>query len=229
MEIKKNPKKDVHRMSGMFFQIGLGISIAIVITAFEWRTEIKKVAVRTDDIGTEMLPVIPLTDPPEPKPTLPSPFKNEPTSSNSISLVPFTIELTDGPDPEATPTIDPSLGNGDNNIIVDDPEPCVDCIEVFPETQAQPKGGYEAFYQELKNNLKYPRRAASQNIEGKVFVEFVVTRDGTPVNFKVIRGIGFGCDEEAMRVIGLSKWVPGKQRGRPVRVKMIMPIVFKLN
>lgn len=66
-------------------------------------------------------------------------------------------------------------------------------------------------------------------MEGKVFVEFIVNRDGIPMEIKVIRAIGFGFDEEAKRVIGLTKWNPGKQRGKPVRVKMVLPIVFKMN
>ncbi len=71
---------------------------------------------------------------------------------------------------------------------------------------------------------------AQMGIEGKVFVEFVVDKDGTITNVKAIKGIGAGCDEEAKRVIeGAPKWSPGKQRGRPVKVRMILPITFKLG
>jgi protein TonB len=77
--------------------------------------------------------------------------------------------------------------------------------------------------------MKYPTKAKTRNTEGRVFVEFVVNKEGMPVNMKVLRGIGNGCDEEAMRVLSLAKWNPGKQRGRQVSVKMVMPIYFKLE
>jgi protein TonB len=67
-------------------------------------------------------------------------------------------------------------------------------------------------------------------IEGKVYVQFVVDKDGTLTDIKALKGIGAGCDEEAVRVIGGSpKWKPGKQRGRPVKVRMVLPIIFKLG
>ena len=67
-------------------------------------------------------------------------------------------------------------------------------------------------------------------IEGKVFVQFVVDKDGNLTNVQAIKGIGAGCDEEAVRVIAKAKrWSPGKQRGRPVKVRMILPITFKLG
>jgi protein TonB len=68
------------------------------------------------------------------------------------------------------------------------------------------------------------------NVEGKVFVQFVIDKDGSPSDITVLKGIGSGCDEEAVRVIkNMPKWTPGKQRGRPVKVRMSLPIVFKLG
>jgi protein TonB len=78
--------------------------------------------------------------------------------------------------------------------------------------------------------MKYPAQARRMGIEGKVFVEFVVDKDGTLTEVKTVKGIGAGCDEEAVRVIqSAPKWKPGKQRGRPVKVRMILPIIFKLS
>lgn len=81
----------------------------------------------------------------------------------------------------------------------------------------------------MANNIRYPRNAQRQSVEGKVFVEFVIDKRGLPSQFRVIKGIGAGCDEEAMRVIALSKWKPGKQRGIPVNVRMVIPIAFQLT
>ena len=100
---------------------------------------------------------------------------------------------------------------------------------IFVEEEPVPVNGLKSFYRELSEKIKYPAQARRMNIEGKVFVEFIVSKKGEPTDFKIVKGIGAGCDEEAIRVIALSKWEPGKQRGIPVRVKMVMPVYFKLN
>jgi periplasmic protein TonB len=231
MEAKKNPSKDVHRMRGMFFQIGLGISVAIMITAFEWRTEVKKVRLPASNEGTEITPLIPATDIPEPEPTVPSPIKNEMPPAKFVSLERFTEvdESTAIDESREEWTVEPpTTPLGHYSTGEDTTE-----ISEFPfcivEKSAEPVGGYDAFYKMVKKELKYPIRAQRADAQGRVFVEFIVNRDGTPVDLKVIRGIGYDCDEEAKRVISLSKWNPGKQRGKPVRQRMIMAVIFKLN
>jgi protein TonB len=77
---------------------------------------------------------------------------------------------------------------------------------------------------------KYPAQARRMGIEGKVFVEFVINKDGSIVDVRAMKGIGAGCDELAVKVVQEApKWKPGKQRGKPVRQKMVLPITFKLN
>jgi protein TonB len=103
--------------------------------------------------------------------------------------------------------------------------------EIFTvvENQPQPVGGYETFYKYIYEEIKYPTFALRSNVEGRVFVQFVVEKDGRLTDFVVARGIGAGCDEEALRVLrGAPSWQPGKQRGKPVRVRMILPITFKI-
>ncbi|WP_339607718.1 energy transducer TonB [uncultured Roseivirga sp.] len=91
-------------------------------------------------------------------------------------------------------------------------------------------GGKQAYSQHLLANLKYPKRAIEEGIEGKVVVSFVVNTQGKLQDIKIEQGIGAGCDEEALRMLLLSPdWTPGKQRGRLVNVKMNLPIVFKLS
>jgi protein TonB len=88
----------------------------------------------------------------------------------------------------------------------------------------------KAFYAYVGKNMKYPAQARRMGIEGKVYVTFVVGKDGALTDVRVLKGIGAGCDMEAIRVLsGAPKWKPGKQRGRPVRVRMQLPIIFKLN
>jgi len=109
------------------------------------------------------------------------------------------------------------------------PEEKTDEIFTIVEQQPSPVGGIKAFYDYVGKNMKYPGQARRMGIEGRVFVEFIVEKDGSLTDLKVAKGIGGGCDQEAIRVIASApKWNPGKQRGNPVRVRMVMPIMFKL-
>lgn len=95
------------------------------------------------------------------------------------------------------------------------------------EVSAHPVNGFSAFYREVAENIKYPDAALRKKIEGRVFVEFIIERDGRITNVRTIKGIGYGCDEEAARVLSLSKhWVPGSQRGVRVRQRYTLPIGF---
>lgn len=98
------------------------------------------------------------------------------------------------------------------------------------EKPAEFPGGFAAFYRNVSNELVYPVTARRYGIEGKVFVEFTVLPDGSLANVKVVKGIGGGCDEEAERVIKLSKkWIPAELRGQKVESRFVVPISFKLG
>ena len=98
--------------------------------------------------------------------------------------------------------------------------------EVIPEW----KDGKEALFGYLSSNLHYPKEALQKCISGTVYVQFIVEKDGSiNENVKLLRGIGYGCDEEAMRVVkNMPKWKPGKQSGEPVRVYWNLPIKFEI-
>lgn len=105
-------------------------------------------------------------------------------------------------------------------------DPSFIVVEQMPEFP----GGEEALYQFLGSNLSYPDTAKEQNITGKVIVSFVVEKDGRITNAKVIKDIGGGCGEEALRVVNkMPRWKPGKQKGKPVRVQFSLPFVFNLE
>lgn len=98
------------------------------------------------------------------------------------------------------------------------------------ENQPEPKEGLPAFYHYIQENLKYPEDAKKMGIEGKVFVQFVVDKDGKLTEIKAVKGIGAGCDEEAVRVIKeASAWKPATVVDMPVKTRMILPITYKLN
>lgn len=107
--------------------------------------------------------------------------------------------------------------------------------EIFSvaEVSAYPEGGLQAFYKAIDQVMKYPPNARKLGIEGRVTVEFLINVDGSLSDFKVLRGLGQGCDEEAVRVIREStkicKWKPGMQKGSPVRQRYTLPIIFKIG
>ncbi len=98
-------------------------------------------------------------------------------------------------------------------------------VEQMPE----PTGGYEAFYKFIHAELKYPALAIENKTEGRVYLQFIVEKDGTPSEVEIVRPIGDGCDEEAVRLLkSAPKWKAGLQNGVAVKVKMLCPIYFKL-
>jgi periplasmic protein TonB len=230
MEAKKNPSKDLSLQRNKFFLIGLTVSISLAITAFEWRT-VKITSIAPDfnlsENATVLFPPITTINPPvAPQPNQ----KIEPkkiTSFTTGEIVPVKnntpIETISPIDFEPNPSSLSSIG-----ILDPEPEDTTGFFLVV-EKNPEPVNGYKDFYTNFAKNLRYPRQARQMGTEGKVFVEFIVNKNGEPSDLKIIRGIGSGCDEEAMRVLSLTKWEPGKQRGKPVRVKMAMQLNFKLN
>lgn len=104
--------------------------------------------------------------------------------------------------------------------------------ELFVAVEEQPEfvGGMDAFYQYVASEVAYPLLARQQGVQGQVFVQFVVEKDGSLSYVRAVKGVGAGCDREAVRVVqNAPAFRPGKQRGKPVRVRMVMPVTFKLN
>lgn len=225
MESKKNPSHDVHRKSFQFFCLGLLISLGLVITAFEWTTTKQIHPPRQpDEHVPDIVWIIPTTHQ-EPEAPSPSPKAELKPKPIAVTLEAFNHAETD--QPELPFTIDPESFSAPTELPLQ-PED-VDTIHVFPEQQPEPVFGFNALYHMLAKKLNYPKAAQRQRIEGKVFIEFIIDRTGVPGNMKVLKGIGGGCDEEAMRVLALTQWKPGKQRGKPVKVKMVLPIIFQLR
>jgi TonB family protein len=103
-------------------------------------------------------------------------------------------------------------------------------IFLIVEESASPISGMSGFYEHIAHQLRYPAEARKMGIEGKVFVEFVVNQDGSISDVRAIKGIGGGCDEEAVRVIAAApRWNPGYQKGEPVRQRFVMPVIFQLG
>jgi len=113
-----------------------------------------------------------------------------------------------------------------DDTIQEEEKPIFIIVEEMPEFP----GGSDSLYKFIANNIHYPDSAKEAEIQGKVYISFVINEIGNIENAKVMRGIGGGCDEEALRIVkSFPDWVPGQQRGKPVKVQMTLPINFKLT
>lgn len=226
MELKKNPRYNLEKKSPLFFAIGLVVALSFALAAFEWKAEYDGLVLRPAKDHFPPPIDIPITIIDAPKPPKPvAKVEQKPVSLDRIKIV-------DEIEEELKKVIDPVPIDDFGNIEI--PEPPVDPEDntVYfggvVESAVSFPGGWEAFYRYVKEEIEYPRRAKDRGIEGKVFVQFVINQDGSVSEVEVIKGIGGGCDEEAKRVIeNAPRFNPGKQRGRPVRVRMVLPIVFK--
>jgi len=224
MENKKNPKADLRKKSGLFLNIGFAVSLSLVLFAFEYKSyndgSLMELAAVNDDFE-EMTEIPPTEQPPPPPPKIQQPE---------------IIEVPDEEEIEEDIDVDLDIDITDETVIeeaiFEEPEEEEVADEIFNIVEKQPSfpGGDQAFYKYIGKKMRYPPQARRMGIEGKVFVQFVVDKTGNITDVKVIRGIAAGCDEEAIRVIKNSpKWNPGKQRGKAVKVRMVLPITFKLS
>ena len=223
METKKNRHADLTRKTGLFFNIGLILSIALVLAAFEWKTYNNGNFIpqgQVNDNFEDFVDVPRTVQPPPPPPKLIQIIEVPEDEEIEKELEPFKI------DTEITgKMIIPELEIEEPKEEFNDGD-----TFIFVEHQPDFPGGMAAFYKFIQKKMKYPSQARKMGIEGKVFVQFVVDKDGSLTDINVIRGIGAGCDEEAIRVLKMApKWNAGKQRGVPVKVRMTLPITFKLN
>ena len=117
-----------------------------------------------------------------------------------------------------------------NNKLMQMREPNEDVVFTMVEDQPEFPGGISAFYEYIGENLKYPALAKELGVEGRVFVQFVIDKDGSVTEVQSVKGIGSGCDQEAVRVMeSAPNFIPGRQRDQAVKVRMVLPIVFKLD
>lgn len=170
--------------------------------------------------------------PPEVKPDEEVPEETPPPAVEELKEA-VAAEKTQEGDPNAEEVIaapEVSAGPTKAEVVVEAPAPKDDEIFTVVEQQPEFQGGTAAMYAWLGKNIKYPAAAQRANISGKVFVSFTVNTDGSITDAQVLKGLGFGTDEEAIRVVkSMPRWKPGKQSGRSVRVKYNLPISFQLE
>ena len=229
MEVKKSQKADLEGKKGVFFEVGLTLALAILLLAFEWKSSSEEVSqfqtVAEEQIEEEIIPITqqmlkpPPPPPPAPKLTDLIDIVEDDTQIDEeleIQDVDDTSENTDVPT-DATdfgPYGDEDTGDTEVFVVVED-------MPSFPGGNVQ---------KWIAKNVKYPVLAMENGIQGKVFIQFVIERDGSITDVKVLRGVDASLDKEAVRVVkAMPKWKPGKQRGKPVRVSYTLPINFQLS
>lgn len=231
MEAKKTEKADLEKKKGLHLEIGFVVILAVVLVAFNLRsTDSKDSDIDTGIVHSEIEEEIIQTEEdvqePEPEPEQP-----EPEVTTELEIVEDDAELT-----HELGIVDAGddANKAQEEIVViestGEEEVKEDVIFQFVEEYPSFPGGDEALYKYLGENIKYPELARTNGITGKVYIGFVVEKDGSITKATIKREIGGGCGAEALRVVkGMPKWKPGKQSGKAVRTEFTLPVDFQLD
>lgn len=246
----KYPSVDGFRYSGLMMLLGLAISLGFILLTISWTQYEKPVYIPDDalliDETIEIEPPRTAEPPPPPPPPPPPVIEEVPEEEILEEEQPVFMDQTveeetvieeRKPEPKAPPPPPPPPPK-------EEPEEIFKVVEQMPRFPGcEDAGGsndekYNCAQQKLLEyiykNVKYPAIARENGIQGRVVVQFVVEKDGKITDAQVVRDIGAGCGEEALRVVNSmnsmnERWTPGKQRGKPVRVQFTLPVSFKLQ
>ncbi len=231
MEVKKSPKADLERGKGLNTLMGFVVGLAIVFVGFEWSTRDVMVVKESDQvqdiIAEEEVEITRPENTPPPPPPPPAPVVTE-----VLNVVEDDVELEqqdiltseDTQEAAQTAVYTPPAA------VEEEEEEAAQQIFTVVEEMPEFPGGMNELLKYLAKSIKYPVIAQENGIQGRVICAFVVNRDGSIVDAEVLRGVDPSLDKEALRVImSMPKWKPGKQRGKPVRVKYTVPVTFRLQ
>jgi len=218
MALNKNPKADLRRLYKRVLEISIIISLLIMIVAFKFFPDIGETKVVLEG-PQELFTVEDIEHtkqenrpPPPPKPPIPIEAPSDDVLEDieiASTEIDFEAEMEAPPPPPK-----------EEKVIEEEPTYFV-AVEEMPE----PIGGIQS----IQSKIVYPEIAKRAGVEGKVYVLAFVDETGTVTDAKVLKGLGAGCDESALSAVKQTKFKPGKQRGKPVKVQVSIPIVFKLQ
>lgn len=236
MELKKNPKADLTRNSGLYFVIGLVLVMLLTYIAFEWKTYDEDnnfdYTMNVEDTLDEEVPMTEQikTPPPPPPPAAPEIIE---VVEDEEEVEETVIESTEtSQEEEIIEVADVEVEEVEEDVDV--PFAVIEDVPIFPGCENEPKSKLRDCFNSMMQkhigkNFRYPEIAQEMGIQGRVNIMFVIQKDGSIGNVRM-RGPDKNLEEEAARIIGkLPKMTPGKQRGRPVRVPFSIPITFKLQ
>ncbi|SHL07865.1 energy transducer TonB [Rhodothermus profundi] len=218
--VRKTEEADLRKRYPLYIEIGLVVTLLLLIVAFrvEWRPKQEIQFVMEEQEVVQMEEIIQtkqeVKPPPPPRPPVPVEVPDETMLEeedlNLDAALDINEAITNVPPPPPPPEEE------------EEPEP-----EVFVIVEEMPQliGGMRALYE----CIRYPEIARKAGVEGRVVVQFVVDENGNVTNPQVLSGPGAGLNEEALRCVSQLKFKPGRQRGRPVRVRYTLPVVFRLQ
>ncbi len=226
MELKKSEKANLEHKRGMFFQVGLAVALGLCLYTFEWSTKPS-----TDNAfagGANQVQVEDVIINTERKEEAPKPQPEPPKVAQILQIVDNNTQVND--------MIDISAESDDNTKVAqvefsdDEEKSAEDEIFVIVEKRADFPGGQAALRKYLAENIVYPEMALENNLQGTVYVKFVVGKDGNVSLAEIVKGVDPALDNEALRVVKkLPKFIPAEQRGKPVRMWYTLPVKFTLT
>lgn len=217
MELKKNPKYDLTRYSGLFLEVGLVVAISAVLFALNYSVD-KKAPVAFSKLGTvitneEIIPITRMqaTTPPPPEVTKVAEVIN--IVEDDVDIDDIEIDDVEADQPEVT------------IVEMREEEEVEDEIYIIVEEIPEFPGGEDALHNYMLKHTKYPKTAKKNKTSGMVYVVFVIDENGKIGDIEILRSAGTALDREAIRVVrNMPNWIPGKIRGKPV--KSLQPLWF---
>ena len=235
MEIKKSAKADLERGKGLSLLLGLLVALSVVFVGLEWRSAVTQAQAQEKAFNTQDVEdVMNIEDQQKPDEPEPEPQQAQQTEvqlpdelkvvSNDKEVIKPSFVSVD----QDKPLPPPNIPLGTKNVQVD--EEVDQAIFEVVEEQPEFPGGMEALLKYLAKNINCPESAVDNGIQGKVMVRFVVERDGSVSAVETYKSVDPALDKEAVRVVKtLPKWKPGRQQGKAVRTRYIVPVVFRLQ
>ncbi|MGP1515294.1 MAG: energy transducer TonB [Bacteroidales bacterium] len=229
MEAKKSERANLENKRGLFLEIGFVVALALVLFAFEFKSydKVEEAAVVTE-AAMEVEEMVIQTQQEQPE----TPKQEVELSTTEFEIVADNVEIKD------EFNLDALTSNVNGDVFIPTVEIKNDVVEVeaeeviftVVESSAIFPGGSAELNKYLARNIKYPQQARETGTQGKVYLTFVVEKDGSITDIKILRDIGSGCGEEAIRVVKMMpKWTPAKQRGKTVRQQFNLPVNFTLQ
>jgi protein TonB len=234
MQLKKNPEADLNKNRNLYFVIGLTLVLGVTWGAVEYKSYERKIDLTNGDMLVDDEEDVPITEqlktpPPPPPPPPPAPEVIE-IVEDEEEVEETVIESTES---DEEMVIEDIVVEDDFDDI-DVPFAVIEDVPIFPGCESVAKSQRRACFQEqmnnhIRKNFRYPDIAQEMGIQGRVYVNFIISKDGTITNIRM-RGPDKNLENEAARIIGrLPQMTPGRQRGRPVRVPFSIPITFRLQ
>ena len=230
MEIKKSPKADLEKGKTMNVLMGMIVGLAVMFVGFEWSS--REITIAQDEgvadvIAEEQVEITRQENAPPPPPPPPAPAVAEVLTVVEDDVQLDDVDILSSEDDASTAQVQTYTPPA---VVEEEEEESAQQIFTVVEEMPEFPGGQGALLQYLSKSIKYPVIAQENGIQGRVSCSFVVEKDGSVTDVQVLRGVDPSLDKEAIRVItAMPKWKPGKQRGKPVRVKYTVPVTFRLQ